>query len=101
MCAAIGPSVIALWPDAGKVLIGEPVVGNQPGLRSGGAEHESLEFLLAKVLDHLQSSTSAIVSSASTRSLSGARSRLTSRGARIITAMPSWAEFFSDAILGL
>jgi hypothetical protein len=26
---------------------------------------------------------------------------LTSRGARIITAMPSWAEFFSDAILGL
>jgi hypothetical protein len=59
----------------GKVRIGGTLVGNQPGLRSEGAEHESLEFLLAKVLDHLQPSTSAILSSASTRPLRGVRHR--------------------------
>lgn len=40
---------------AGKVLI-KGVSGNLPDLRSEGAEHESPEFLLAKVLDHLQPS---------------------------------------------
>ena len=41
-------------PDTGNVLVGGPVVGHQPGLRSDGAEHESMELLLAKALDHLE-----------------------------------------------
>jgi hypothetical protein len=43
-------------PNAGKVRIEGSVVGIQPGLRSGGGEHESF----AKVLDHLQPSTAIV-----------------------------------------
>src|SRR5690349_23482117 len=41
-------------PDAGDVLVGGPVVGDQLGLRGYGAEHKSVDLLLAKALDHLQ-----------------------------------------------
>ena len=76
MCAAIGPSVIAYagrWEGPDR-RASHRVSGNLPGLRSEGAEHESPEFLLAKVsiTFSLQPSTSAIVSSASTKPLSGA-----------------------------
>src|SRR5690348_4890130 len=35
-------------PDLGKVLVGGPVVGDELGVRGNGAEHESMEFRLAK-----------------------------------------------------
>ena len=41
-------------PDTGEVVVGGPVVGDQLGLRGDGAEHESMKFLLAKALDHLE-----------------------------------------------
>ena len=44
-------------PDSGDVLVGGPVVGNQLAVRRNGAEHESMEFVLAKALDHLEPGT--------------------------------------------
>ena len=41
-------------PETGKIAVGGPVVGDQPGLRGDGAEHESTEFRFGKTLDHLQ-----------------------------------------------
>ena len=76
-------------PDAGKVL------GNLPGLRSQDAEHESLEFLFAKVLDHLQPSGHCLVG----LDQAGAPSGLTSRGARNHNGDAILAWFFPN-ILG-
>src|SRR5689334_21254960 len=47
-------------PDAGDVLVGGPVVGDQLGLRGYGAEHKSVDLLLAKALDHLQPGASRL-----------------------------------------
>src|SRR5438874_882244 len=44
--------------DIGNVVIGWPVVGHQAGLAGHGAEHESVDLLLAEALDHLQSGAS-------------------------------------------
>src|SRR5260370_36186624 len=43
-----------MMPDTGNVLVVGPVVGDQLGLRGDDAEHEGMEFLLAKALDHLE-----------------------------------------------
>jgi hypothetical protein len=98
-------------PNTGKVLVGGPIVGDQPGLRGNRTEHEGMELVFVKPRDHLQpgpprlaavdfnrAATSIlptplrpagtttgsfsvrngmIVSSASTRPLSGSRSGLT------------------------
>ena len=37
-----------LVPDIGEVLVGRPVVCDQPGVRRDGIEYESMKVLLAK-----------------------------------------------------
>ena len=40
--------------DVRNVVVGWPVVRHQPGVGGDGAEHESVDLLLAEALDHLQ-----------------------------------------------
>ena len=44
--------------DIGDIVVGWPVVRHQSGVGGHGAEHESVDLVLAEALDHLQSGAS-------------------------------------------
>src|SRR5467141_2974355 len=52
--------------DIGNVVVGWPVVRHQPGVGGDGAEHESVDLVLAEALDHLQSGAARMPPSSST-----------------------------------
>src|SRR5436190_23077030 len=44
--------------DIRNIVVGWPIIGHQPGVGGHGAEHESVDLVLAEALDHLQSGAS-------------------------------------------